>query len=193
MVHRPRSYFPVLYPLIPWVAVMAAGYAFGPLLGGEPAARNRRLIILGVAVALGFVVLRDINGYGDEPRQASPHAVLSFLNTAKYPPSLLFLLMTLGPAIAILPVLDRLAPTRLGRFLTTFGRVPLFFYFVHIYAAHGLALVAALALTGHVKGDVFDLWVVYVLWAILIAALYPLCRWFAGVKARRRDWWLSYL
>jgi uncharacterized membrane protein len=190
VLHVP--YFPVLYPLIPWFAVMAAGYAFGPLLLGEPAARNRRLTLLGAGIALGFVVLRAINRYGDEA-WGSPHAALSFLNVAKYPPSLLYLMMTLGPAIALLPGAERLAPTRIGGFLAIFGRVPFFYYILHLYVAHGLAVLVKLVVRGRVRGEGFDLWVVYALWIVVIAALTPLCRWFAGVKARRRDWWLAYL
>ena len=185
--------FPVLYPLIPWVAVMAAGYGFAPLLDGEPAARRRRLTRLGVAITIGFVVLRATNGYGDPaPWTATPHPVLSFLNVTKYPPSLLFLMMTLGPAIFLLPRLEGVAATRIGGVLATYGRVPLFFYVLHLYLIHGLSVLASVA-TGSAGARSFDLWVVYVVWGIVVASLYPVCRWFAGVKARRRDAWLSYL
>ena len=190
ILHVP--YYPVIYPLIPWFAVMMAGYAFAPLLAGDAAARRRRLIVLGAGIAIGFVVLRAINGYGDEPWQG-PRVVLAFLDVTKYPPSLLYLMMTLGPAIALLPALERLAPTRVGRFLAVFGRVPMLFYLVHVYVVHVLGILAAWVVTGHAMTNQFDLWAVYVLWAIAIALLYPLCRWFAGVKVRRRDWWLSYL
>ncbi|HEX3758947.1 MAG TPA: heparan-alpha-glucosaminide N-acetyltransferase domain-containing protein [Kofleriaceae bacterium] len=187
------SHYPVLYPLIPWVGVMAAGYAFGPWLLGEPVARDRRLVSIGLGITLGFVALRAANWYGDPTPWTWPHAVLSFLDTEKYPPSLLFLMMTLGPAILSLPLLERVAPTRFGRAIAVFGRVPFFYYIVHIYLIHGVAIVLALIVTGALETNVFDLWVVYAVWIAVIAALYPLCRWFAGVKARRRDAWLSYL
>jgi uncharacterized membrane protein len=191
VLHVP--YFPVLYPVIPWIGVMAVGYAFGPLLEGGPAARTRRLTWIGLGITLGFVVLRATNWYGDPTPWRAPHAVLSFLDTEKYPPSLLFLMMTLGPAIALLPRLERLAPTRLGQVVAVFGRVPFFFYIVHIYLAHVLGILLTFAVTGSRRGDGFDLWVVYAVWLVAVTALYPLCRWFAGVKARRRSAWLSYL
>lgn len=191
VLHVP--YNPVLYPLVPWIGVMAAGYAFGPLLLGEPPARDRRLVAIGLGVALGFIALRATNWYGDPVPWTSPHAAFSFLNLNKYPPSLLFLMMTIGPAILSLPLFDRVAPTRIGRAIAVFGRVPFFFYIVHIYVIHVAALALAIAATGKSQTNAFDLWVVYVGWVAVIAALYPLCRWFADIKARRRDAWLSYL
>jgi uncharacterized membrane protein len=191
VLHVPN--YPVLYPVIPWVGVMAAGYGFGPLLLGEPAARDRRLTAIGLGITLGFVALRATNQYGDPTPWTSPHAVLSFLNTEKYPPSLLFLMMTLGPAILSLPLLERVAPTRVGQAIAVFGRVPFFYYIVHLYLIHAGAILLALAVTGGWETNRFDLRVVYAAWIFVIAVLYPLCRWFAGVKARRRDGWLSYL
>jgi len=185
--------YPVVYPIVPWFAVMAAGYAFGPLLDGTSAARARRLTWLGGGLALGFVALRLTNLYGDPSPWEGPHVVMSVLNVSKYPPSLLYLLMTLAPAIAALPWLERLAPTRIGRWFAVFGRVPLFFYVLHLYAAHVLALLLTYAVTGTFWVTGFDLWVVYAVWLAIVAGLYPLCRWFAALKARRRDWWLSYL
>jgi len=133
------------------------------------------------------------------------HTLLSFLNTEKYPPSLLFLLMTLGPAIALLPLFER-ACGALARFFITFGRVPLFFYLLHIPLIHFLALVSDFALYRRPVFDIafltqspppagygYSLAVVYLVWIGVVLALYPLCRWFAGVKRRRRAVWLSYL
>jgi uncharacterized membrane protein len=191
VLHVPH--YPVLYPLIPWVGVMAAGYAFGPLVLGEPVARDRRLISIGLAVTLGFVALRATGWYGDHTPWTSSHAVFSFLNTEKYPPSLLFLMMTLGPAILSLPLLERVAPTRIAQAIAVFGRVPFFYYILHLYLIHATALLLARAVTGSWQPQGFDLWVVYAVWIAAIVALYPLCRWFAGVKARRPDTWLSYL
>jgi uncharacterized membrane protein len=158
-----RQAFPVLYPLIPWIAVMAAGYAFGPLLAGEPAARDRRLWLLGGAITLGFLAVRAINVYGDPVPWQSPHAVMSFFAVSKYPPSLLYLMATLGPAILALPWLERLAPTRVGRFFTVFGRVPFFYYIVHIYTIHLLTLVVSALVTGTAGSGFEDLWVTYAL------------------------------
>jgi hypothetical protein len=129
--------------------------------------------------------------------------VLSFLNTTKYPPSLQFLLMTLGPAIALLPLLER-ARGALARAITVFGRVPLFFYVLHLYLIHAIALAVGV-LAGFDPRSFLHVWlflpgewgyglgVVYLVWAGVVVALYPACRWFAGVKARRREAWLSYL
>ncbi|MGH7535948.1 MAG: DUF1624 domain-containing protein, partial [Gemmatimonadales bacterium] len=195
------------YPLIPWIGVMAVGYGFGSLLLRPPAARRRTLLLLGAGLTLGFVALRATNGYGDSSpwsAQASPvFTLLSFLNTTKYPPSLLFLLMTLGPAIAAIAFLDG-ASGPVSRFFVVFGRVPLFFYVLHIYLIHLLAVAVAVA-TGFGAGRILPAYLgvpegwgyglagVYLVWAAVVLSLYPLCRWFAGVKARRRDPWLSYL
>jgi uncharacterized membrane protein len=197
----------VLYPLIPWIGVMALGFCAGAVF--EFDARRRRSILLGagtLAIAL-FVGLRAANGYGDpQPwvAQATPTLTfLSFINVHKYPPSLLYLLITLGFASLLLAFLE-MARGRLVGVLNTFGRVPLFFYVLHIVLAHLAAGLVALA-TG--RGDMvlanlflfmpdewgFDLTGVYVAWVAVLLTLYPACRWFADVKKRRRDWWLSYL
>jgi uncharacterized membrane protein len=201
----------VAYPVLPWFGVLAAGYGLGPVWLLDRPRRRRRLVVLGVALTLLFLLLRGLNRYGD-PNPWSPQAngwftVLSFLNCTKYPPSLLFVLMTLGPGLLALAWFDR---TRgpLGRRLVTFGRVPFFFYLLHIPLIHGLAVVLALARYGQAsfffypiildpgplpEGYGYDLGVVYLAWLGVVAALYPACRWFAEVKRRRRDVWLSYL
>jgi uncharacterized membrane protein len=197
----------VAYPLVPWIGVMAAGYAFGELLRRPPGERRRTLWLLGAALTLAFVALRALNLYGDPSpwsAQASPgRTLLSFLNTTKYPPSLLFLLMTLGPSIMVLPLLERVTGPA-ADFLTTIGRVPLFYYVLHLYLIHAAALAVG-TLAGLPPHGFLTLWldlprewgyplpVVYLVWAGVVLALYPACRWFAGVKARRRDAWLSYL
>jgi uncharacterized membrane protein len=197
----------VIYPLIPWIGVMAAGYAFAPLLRRPERERRRLLLGLGVGLTLAFLVLRAVNGYGDPAPwsgQDSPgRTVLSFLNTTKYPASLLFLLMTLGPAIALLPLLERWTGP-FARAITVFGRVPLFFYVLHLALIHALALLVG-TLAGFDPRSFLRVWlflpdewgyglgVVYLVWAGVVVALYPACRWFAGVKARRREAWLSYL
>ncbi|WP_074311336.1 DUF1624 domain-containing protein [Singulisphaera sp. GP187] len=195
------------YPLIPWIGVMAVGYAFGPVLLVPPDRRRTILVALGIGLTLGFVGLRALNVYGD-PRpwtvQATPLlTVASFLNCLKYPPSLLYLLMTLGPALFALAWLDRL-PSFLAGPLATFGRVPLFFFLLQMPLAHGLG-VAVAALRGQPVAWLFEtapfqspegynnsLATVYLCWVVAIAILYLPCRWFADVKRRRRDPWLSY-
>jgi len=199
---------PFAYPLIPWIGVMAAGYAFGTLVKRPAPERQRLFLRLGLALTAAFVVVRWLNLYGDPaPWSVQPDAVytlLSFLNTTKYPPSLLFLLMTLGPAIALLGLVDR-ASGPVVRFFVVFGRVPFLYYVVHLYLIHGLTLVAA-AITGQAapeqlrvfflfypKSFGFSLGTVYLIWIGVVLALYPLCWWFAGLKARRKDAWLSYV
>ena len=199
------------YPLIPWIAVMSAGFCFGQIFLLTPEQRRRILVRTGAAMTIAFVVLRAINIYGD-PSRWSPevYPVLSFLNCTKYPPSLDYLLMTLGPAMLCLAWFDGLT-WRKENPLIVFGRVPLFYFVVHFFAAHAIASAAEGIRYGKFSlmfepmpnmggpRELFppdfgyDLWVVYVVWALLVIALYPLCRWYAGVKARRQDWWLSYL
>lgn len=195
----------VLYPLLPWPGVMALGYALGPVFDGEAPVRRRWLFALGLACVGAFVLLRALDVYGD-PRPWSLQGsglrtVLSFLNTCKYPPSLLFLLMTLGPGLLILAWREGRASGPLGRMLETFGKVPMFFYLLQWPTAHGLGLLFH-RLAGKPPIDLFgapsrqsgfDLGVVYLAWGLGLLLLYPLCRWFAGVKGRRREVWLSYL
>jgi uncharacterized membrane protein len=197
----------VAYPLIPWIGVMAVGYAFGGVLLRPSAERQRALLRLGGALTAGFVVLRAINVYGD-PRPWTPQSsglftVLSFFDTTKYPPSLLFLLMTLGPAIVSLAWFERLSGAG-ARFLIVFGRVPLFYYVLHLFVIHAAALAVGTlagfppaAFFGSIfempKGWGYSLPVVYAVWAAVVLALYPVCRWFADLKARRREVLLSYL
>jgi len=202
----------VIYPLIPWVGVMAAGFAFGSVYQLTPERRRRLLLITGAGLSLLFVLIRVINEYGDPSpwsRQSSTvFTVLSFINTSKYPPSLDYLLMTLGPAILALAAFEKSSAARggLSRFFITFGRVPLFFYLLQWLTAHSISVILHFAFGKPVgwlfqnpgiaaapPGVGFNLVVVYLSWFAGIAILYPLCKWFARVKARRRDWWLSYL
>ncbi len=207
-------HFAAGYPLIPWVGVMAAGYGFGALWLREPVERRKRLIRLGTLLTALFVLLRAINVYGDPDAWSGQKNALftlfSFLNCHKYPPSLLYLLMTLGPALLALAALDRGTPRSLQPVLV-FGRVPLFFYLLHLPLIHALAV-----LTSYLHFGQADWWfanpsegpnapharpadygyslsVVYLIWLGVVFALYPLCRRFADVKRRRREPWLSYL
>ncbi|HKQ59517.1 MAG TPA: heparan-alpha-glucosaminide N-acetyltransferase domain-containing protein [Candidatus Eisenbacteria bacterium] len=209
----------VLYSFVPWVGVMAAGYAFGKVLIMEPARRDRLCLTLGLGAIVLFLVLRGLNLYGDPRPWSAPGppdpdgpppmpALLSFLSTTKYPASLQFLLMTLGPTIAIIPALER-ARGLPARMVEVFGRVPFFFYLLHIPLIHALALMVSRIRLGEVspwlfanfpmgnppppEGYAWSLPLLYMVWAVAIALLYPACRWFADLKARRRDPWLSYL
>jgi uncharacterized membrane protein len=189
----------VLYPLIPWIGVMAAGYVLGPVMQREPQVRQRLLYTIGAAITLGFVVLRASNLYGDPASWAVQEnwlaTLLSFVNCEKYPPSLLFLMMTLGPALMLLAAFDQ-ARGRFAQVLAMFGQVPFFFYVVHIYLIHALAIVTGFALTGVFAITPrlgFSLPEVYLVWLLVLAMLFPICRWFAGRKARGTAWWWSYL
>ena len=195
----------VVYPLVPWIGVMAVGYVFGGVFDLDPRRRRSLLMGLGVALLALFLLLRLANGYGDPrpwtPQPTAAFTVLSFLDATKYPPSLVFLLMTLGPAAILLACFERARPPLADR-LATFGRVPLFFYVSHLVLARLLAGAIALSLGFDLTllpkdpvaaGWGFGLPVVYAAWIGIVVALYPACRWFAGIKARRRDGWLSYL
>jgi uncharacterized membrane protein len=198
--------FGIIYPLVPWIGVMAAGYAFGAWLLRPEAERRRPVLGLGLAFTAAFVLLRATNLYGDPrpwaPQQDAVFTVLSFLNCGKYPPSLLFLLMTLGPSLALMWAVDRGVP-RLLRWIVVFGRVPLFYYVVHLALIDLVTVGFAIGVYGPRVGEVFakgpprdwgfGLPVVYAAWIAVVIALYPICRWYAAVKARSRSWWLSYL
>jgi uncharacterized membrane protein len=213
LVNSPEHVVLVSYALIPWVGVTALGYVLGQLYHWEAERRRRWLLGLGLALTAAFVLLRFMNVYGDPvpwSAQKSPvFTVLSFMNANKYPPSLLFLLMTLGPALLLLRAFDGGMPRWLRPALV-YGKVPLFYFILHFLLIHLLAVAAAWIRFGDVSGlfqspslDRFpfsappgwpaSLPVIYLIWAGVVIALYPVCRWYAGVKARRRDWWLSYL
>lgn len=199
------------YPILPWIGVMALGYGLGQVFTLEPERRARILMLTGGAMIAAFLVLRGVNIYGD-PRPwkvfAEPmRTALSFFNVSKYPPSLDFVLASLGPVFLILPALEKLKGPAAG-ILLTYGRVPLFFYILHIWLAHALVTAAGMAMgypfqtfvgviadpTPMTKaGWGFGLWAAYLTWIVVLLAMYPLCRWWGGVKASRRDWWLSYL
>jgi uncharacterized membrane protein len=196
------------YPLLPWIGVMLLGFGSAGLFEQRPDKRNSRLLGIGLALIAAFATLRSLDRYGD-PREWHRQAAsilastMSFLNTTKYPPSLLFLLMTLGPAAIVCAYADRLR----GWFkdtLVMYGRVPFAFYIAHFYLAHALAVVIGVCqgytlsqmmtlFAFNPKGFGVGLPAVYGLWLLVVVLLYPLCRWVAAVKARRSYWWLSYL
>lgn len=198
------------YPLIPWVGVMALGFALGQLYAWEAGRRQRWLWFLGLGCLVSFVVLRYINRYGETSQWAvqpsTLFTVLSFVNCTKQPPSLCFLLMTLGPGLLFLAAFDRGAGVWSRPFII-FGKVPLFYYLLHLPLIHGLCMLAAWwqfgdfphwLFTNPPLGDMpptygYPLWVTYLVWLGVVFLLYPLCEWFAGVKARHRSPWLSYL
>jgi uncharacterized membrane protein len=214
LLHEPGLMNPVpgvnvfaVYPLVPWVGVMIAGYAFGPVMLYPERRRRSWLFGSGLLLVGLFVGMRAVNAYGDPaPWQAHEGGVatlLSFINCEKYPPSLLYLAMTLGPALIALGVFER-ARGQVSEWLITFGRVPFLFYVAHIYLLHLVAVAAAIAMGDDLRWLFKDLSakpadygvslpVVYALWLGILLLLYPLCRWFAMVKQRCNDWWLSYL
>jgi uncharacterized membrane protein len=204
----PSTMFYVLYTLVPWAGVTAAGYALGPVLALDRTVRRHLLFRLGLVLTAGFIVLRATNLYGDPAawtmQSTWTATVLSFLNCEKYPPSLLFLMMTLGPALLLLAVLSD-ARGRLANWITTFGRAPFLYYVAHLFLIHLLAVVYAFAVFGDASviiglgmmnkppGYGLPLPGNYAVWLLVVVSLYPLCRWFAALKQRRREWWWSYL
>jgi uncharacterized membrane protein len=200
-------HFIFLYPLLPWTGVMLLGFGISPLFEREPAARNGALMKWGLAITAAFLVLRFIDVYGD-PNHWQAHALgvatfIDFLNTTKYPPSLEFLAMTLGPAAIFCAHADRMRGFLTNAFVT-FGRVPFAFYVAHFFTLHALSVLLGV-MQGfsaqqmmtfplfYPKGYGIALPGVYLVWAAVVIGLYPFCRWVAGVKTRSRAWWLSYV
>ena len=213
VVNTPSHVVFAAYPLVPWIGVTAVGYGLGQVYGWDAGRRRAFLVRLGVALTLAFIAMRAVNVYGDPSRWATQTSalftVLSFLNVTKYPPSLLFLLMTLGPGMLLLRAVDGGTPRWLRPALII-GKVPLFYYLLHFALIHLLAVVVCYVRYGSAHwmfespdlghypfsappGWGYSLPVVYFAWACVVAAMYPPCRWFAGVKQRRSDAWLSYL
>ena len=208
--------FFVGYPILPWLGILVLGYCAGRLYAPEVDAsrRKRTLRILGLSVIAGFLVLRATNLYGDpvpwSTQRNGVYTLLSFFNVNKYPPSLLYTAMTLGPAFLFLSFTEGPLNAFTSK-IAVFGRVPFFYYIIHIYALHGLAVLAAMGqghaasdmitvnnwVTGNplLKGYGYGLGVVYAVWIGIVLLLYPLCRWFDGYKrSRQAEYkWLSYL
>jgi len=205
----------VHYPLLPWIGIMAIGYSAGILYarGFDPAKRKKTLLMLGFGAIVLFIILRSGNLYGDaahwSAQKNTAFSILSFLNVTKYPPSLLYALMTLGPALIFLALTEK-PLNAFARKIEVFGRVAMFYYLAHIFFIHLFAVIGVvilgyqwsdMILTGRVnaaeqlKGYGFDLAVVYVVWVGLILVLYPLCKWFDRYKRTHlpRYKWLSYL
>ncbi|WP_417316877.1 DUF1624 domain-containing protein [Emcibacter sp.] len=200
--------FFIVYPVIPWFAVMALGYAMGPWFKADTLIRNKRLVTYGVIALVLFLVLRGLNIYGNpspwtEQARGGFYSFLSFLNVDKYPPSLLYLLMTLGPALILVPWLEKCSG-KVGAILATYGRTPFLFYVLHILVLH-LGSVAWYKLAWDKTGVLFFmpstwpegfqpvLWKAYLAWAIACILLYWPCKWFSNYRKTHKQWWLSYL
>jgi uncharacterized membrane protein len=202
------------YPIVPWIAVMSLGYYFGALYDKSFDSSKRKKVFntIGVTAISVFVVLRFTNFYGDSKQfkhyDTLSQDLISFLNPDKYPPSLLYLLMTLGGVFLFLANAEKVKG-RIVNFFCTFGRVPFFYYILHLYLIHILAFVFAqvsgwgwqkfilstwVGFEPNMKGYGFSLWVVYAVWIGIILLLYPLCKKFDKYKQTNREkWWLSYL
>lgn len=196
----------VLYCLVPWIGVMAAGYAFGAVVTREPASRRRICLGIGLTATALFLLIAGIAVLMQPAAANAPPAWMRLLNQRKYPASMLYLAMTLGPAIALLPAADR-ARGWFADVLTTFGRVPMFYYLLHIPLIHALSLLVWQLRDGDVHPEWFSsapfvqvppgrqwgLPLLYLVFALTIALLYGPCRWFARIKARGTHGWLRYL
>ena len=206
--HAGPFLFRFLYPVLPWIGVMLLGFGTSGVFELPEARRNAILFRVGVVLTAAFLLLRSIGIYGDpnswqvQPGGATA-TVMDFLNTTKYPPSLLFLVMTLGPSAVLCALADRFTGA-VKSTLVTFGRVPFAFYVAHFLLIHLLAVLLgvlqgfdarqfAVPFPLFPKGYGVGLPGVYAIWALVVIVLYPFCRWAAAVKARRRDWWLTYV
>jgi uncharacterized membrane protein len=212
-LHEPMSkvagpfHFLFLYPMLPWLGVMLLGFGASVLFEKPAAQRNRALLLWGLGITAFFIALRALDVYGDANRWQAQHnftrTLFDFLNTSKYPPSLLFLAMTLGPAAIFCSLVDRWSGF-VKDSLVMFGRVPFAFYVAHFYLLHLMSVLLGVAQGFEAKqlatfpvfypqGYGVTLGWVYAGWALAILLLYPFCKWVAGIKARSRHWWLSYV
>jgi len=202
------------YPIIPWIGVIALGYCFGSFYakGFDSKIRKKWLLLLGLGAIALFFIIRGINVYGDlapwEVQRNTTFTIMSFFNVTKYPPSLAFILITLGPALLFLLLVENIK-NKITDFFLVFGRVPLFYYFLHIFVIHGIAVIAILLFSSNWEELIslkrafsppsiakygYSLWVVYGVWILVIALLYPLSKKYMIYKANNREkWWLSYL
>ena len=216
ILHDPRglSFFghPIFtgYPVLPWIGIITLGYCFGSFYtkGFDPVKRKKALIFIGSVAIVWFIILRAANIYGDQQFWSSQrsgfYTFLSFMDVTKYPPSFLYALITIGPGILFLAFAENMR-NGFTKFVSVYGRVPMFYYLLHIYLIHLLALLAA-ELTGfgwrsmivdifpRLEGYGFPLIAVYGIWVGVILLLYPLCRWYDKYKTGHKEkWWLSYL
>jgi uncharacterized membrane protein len=205
----------ILYPIVPWIGVMAVGYCFGKILSLPGKNRDRWVYTIGVSAIMLFIILRysltqkGLAFYGDphpwQPQNTFRNSLLDFIRCEKYPPSLMYLLMTLGPSITLMPLFEKWS-NPISRFFTVYGRVPMFYYILHIFLIHGMALTVGV-LSGFpvsIFTDIsslfnatlhwgFSLPWVYFFWMSTVAILYLPCRWYMNIKMKYKKWWMSYL
>lgn len=202
----------IVYPFLPWVGIITVGYAFGKLFESSvpPVVRRKGILTIGFSLIALFIILRLINHYGNpspwKMQDTSLKTFLNFLDVNKYPPSLMYTCVTLGPALIFLALIEGVR-NRVTAFFEIYGRVPFFYYVVHFYLIHTISLIG-FYLSGYGTKDIvdtrtpflfrpltygFDLWVVYLVWIGIVLLLYPLCRKFNNYKSTHRQWWLSYL
>lgn len=202
----------ISYAFLPWTGIMILGFCIGKLYDPQynAAKRKRALFTTGFALVALFVLLRLINSYGDPmkwiPQKSSLYTFLSFMNVTKYPPSLMYTSITIGPALILLALIEN-TRNRFSLSIRVFGQVPFFYYVLHFYFIHFLTTIAFF-FCGYGADDIvttgsryffrppqfgFPLWAVYIIWIGLILSLYPLCRWYKNYKASHFQWWLSYL
>ena len=205
--------FIIMYPFLSWAGLMMMGYCFGKFFTHyEGAKRKKMLTRLGIGIILFFIALRATNLYGNPEHWATQKntlfTIFSFIDTHKYPPSLLYMCMTIGPAILFIAWAGTIK-NGLTKFVTVYGRVPFFYYVIHFYLIHTISMLFFLA-RGHsfasgiyndfrtgpnfiVPGEGYSLWVVYAVWLFVVISLYPVCKWFSEYKKTHTQWWLSYL
>ena len=204
----------IIYPFLPWLGLMMLGYCIGKIFtpAFDQQRRKKILLQLGLSSILFFIALRYINDYGNpfhwENQSTAVMTILSFMNVHKYPPSLLYLCITIGPALIFLSLFEN-SNTKLSRFISVYGQVPFFYYVLHFYLIHLTCMVLFL-FRGHsfneqtpdifgipfrflIAGEGYSLKIVYLIWISIVLVLYPLCKWFSELKKRRKDWWMSYL
>jgi uncharacterized membrane protein len=200
----------IFYPFLPWTGIMMLGYCFGKLFNPEVINRNKKIILIGISATVAFIFLRWLNIYGDPdkwiPQKNSLYTLFAFLDVEKYPPSLLYACMTLGPALIVLGLISG-TQNKLTDILTVYGRVPFFYYILHFFIIHILAAIFYL-MRGHtiyeayhsnfpfkflIPGEGYGLGMVYLVWICVVVILYPLCRWYSKYKRDHKYWWLSYI
>ncbi|MBP6681519.1 MAG: DUF1624 domain-containing protein [Saprospiraceae bacterium] len=210
----PGHQITIIYPFLPWLGLMMLGYCSGKIYepSVNPAFRKKLLLYTGTGLILFFILLRYINVYGDPLpwtlQDNTTSTVFSFLNVHKYPPSLLFMCITIGPALIFLALFET-TQNKITRIISVYGKVPFFYYILHFYILHILCMILFLA-RGHsfsegiqdtagipfrflIAGEGYSIGIVYLIWILMVIALYPLCKWFSDMKRKHRHWWLSYL
>jgi len=189
--------FLIIYPFLPWTGLMILGYCFGKFFEPSivPSERNKKILFTGSLMILFFVILRFTNTYGDphqwQSQNNSLYTILSFIDVEKYPPSLLFVCITIGPALVFLSLLERIK-IHSNFFVNTIGRVPFFYYIVHIYIIHGLSVLIFMNQPNKDEKG-FELLGVYAVWISVVTVLYFLCKWYDKYKSTHSNWWLKYI